>query len=424
MTEQKAPTELSPGQQEAKEKIIAWYEVLQELDWDDTDGTEVRTPDTPRPIFKLHGFAGTGKTTTIRNIISALGINAGFAAYTGKAALVMQRQGLSAQTLHSLLYKPVPPDKKKCEELFKQIKEEKSADAKRRLQQELKEAQQFTFELKQIEESAFEDMDLLVVDECSMVDEEMLADILTFETPVLALGDPGQLPPVKGTGALVEPPVDALLTEIHRQAEGNPIIEYATCARKGIYIPYGEKGGSARIRRNEITKGHVMACDQMLTGKNMSRQAINQRYRQLKGFEGRYPVEGEKLICLKNNKAHGIFNGMMAEVLSIGDEYDAAIVYKLKMENDREIEVPILRAYFDAYEDKEALGAVKWWDLRDNEQFDFGYCITVHKAQGSQWDQVLVMDDGFLKWDKKQRNRWLYTAITRAAESVIIADYS
>ena len=401
------PHELSRDQQVAKDKVLEWFK----------SGLE------DQPIFKLHGFAGTGKTTITLDIVTELNIIACFAAYTGKAALVMRKHDMDASTLHSLIYKPVMPDKEKCNELFKLIKETSDSTTKRGLQGELKKLQQVTFELKLPEESALGEADLLVVDECSMVDEEMKQDLLTFGTPILALGDPGQLPPIQGTGALVDPPVQALLTEIHRQAEGNPIIDYATRARSGIHIPYGEEGDSARITRDSITKGLVFGCDQILTGKNNSRRDLNRRYRELEGRQGTYPHPGEKLICLRNNAGLGIFNGMMCEVISRGEEYDASIEYEIKTELDNTIKVKILRAHFDVYNDKEALNNVKWWERRDSDEFDFGYAITVHKSQGSQWDRVLVMDDKFLGWKPQERKRWLYTAITRAAESVVIADY-
>lgn len=382
-----------------------------------------------RPIFRLFGYAGTGKTTTIRAIIEQLelkmGIDVLFAAFTGKAALVMQRQGLPARTIHSLIYKPVEPNKDKCNELQKKLMSETDPDEKKRIRKDLQEAQKIHFDLRKDEETDLTDAKLLVLDECSMVNDDMLRDLLRFEVPLLVLGDPGQLSPIEGEGALIKVEPDYMLTEIHRQAEGNPIIDMATKARQGIYISKMMWGDSGHLDQARIVDpAFIMKFDQILTGKNATRQDINRNMRHYKGFANQspYPVVGEKIICLKNNAGSGLFNGMMCEVHSVGDVLDFAIEYKIIREGETNpIEVKILRAHFDAYFDKEALDKVRWWEKADADEFDFGYAITVHKSQGSQWDRVLIWDDGFFVWDKPQRKRWLYTALTRAAKSVVLA---
>src|SRR4030095_10218108 len=153
---------------------------------------------------------------------------------------------------------------------------------------------------------------------------------------------------------------------------------------------------------------------------------LNRRIRQLKGYEGIYPNVGEKLVCLKNNAADGLFNGMMCEVVEVGQLYDTSIGLKIKRETDNPgdspLEVRALRAYFEAYQDKDVLESVRWWDKADTDEFDWGYAITVHKAQGSQWEKVLLWDEQmYIGWQKQDRKRWLYTGITRAMESITIA---
>lgn len=428
--------ELSPGQIEAKQKVLAWLAIANSepitptkplsgsFDLDADLGAPVPQP---KGVFKLHGYAGTGKTTIIRAILAEQpDLVVCFAAYTGKAALVMQRQGLEATTIHSLIYKVIPPNKPRCEELFKLIRETADAGEKKRLQQELEVEQKIRFELKDTEESDLAKADLLVLDECSMVNDDMLADLQTFGVPILALGDPGQLPPIDGSGALVRGKPDAFLTEIHRQAQDNPIIDFATRARNGIPLPTGKKGSSLRCFQYQLDRKIMLAVDQILTGKNVTRQDINRRVRAMRGFSGVYPQVGEKVICLRNDRNKMIFNGQIGEVVEVGELLHASIELKVKMEgapgtNPEPIDVRALRAHFDSYNDKEALKNVKRWEFADSQEFDFGYAITVHKAQGSQWDNVLVWDDGFLNWKAAERKQWLYTAITRAAQSIIIA---
>lgn len=410
MTSQIANVSLSPQQIAAATEIKNWYERGKEEGFED------------KPIFRLFGYAGTGKTTTIRFITEQLGIAEDilFAAYTGKAAMVMRKHGLPARTIHSLIYEPSPPDQNKCNELHKKLKEENDAGERKRIRQELKEASAVHFELRDKRKSDLRDCPLLILDECSMVNEDMLKDLLTFRVPLLVLGDPGQLPPIEGTGALIKEKPDIMLTEIHRQAAGNPIIQLSLRARNGIPIPKGEQYN--HLNQSSLTKEQVFSYDQILCGKNLTRIALNQRVRDVKQFEDKiYPCVGDRLVCLKNNPAIGLYNGLMCEVIERGELLDSSIELTIKTELDVIMEVKALRAHFDVYYDKEALDSVKWWERQDADEFDFGYCITVHKAQGSQWDNVLLWDDKFFVWDRNNRKKWLYTGITRAAEKLTIA---
>ena len=101
----------------------------------------------------------------------------------------------------------------------------------------IKEMHRPTFVLNS--EGPVRDADLIVLDEVSMVNETMAADLMSFGKPILVLGDPGQLPPIKGEGAFTQAVPDVMLTEIHRQAEGSAIIRLATMAREGKFIPFG-----------------------------------------------------------------------------------------------------------------------------------------------------------------------------------------
>lgn len=411
--------DLSSQQLAAKAKVMDWFR----------DG-EV---DEENPIFRLFGYAGTGKTTTIRQLIADMDLEMGsdvlFAAYTGKAAMVMRKTGLPARTIHSLIYKPVMPNKEECERLQKSLLNENDPDEKKRIRKELNDKTKVQFFLREDDESELSNARLLVLDECSMVNDDMLRDLLTFKVPLLVLGDPGQLPPIEGEGALTGQEPDAMLTEIHRQASGNPIIDFATRARNGIYIPFMAMGSSAHIPKAKMSDDQVLAFNQILTGKNATRKMLNQNIRKLKGYTSPYPQVGDKLICLKNDlnvPGGGLFNGMICEVMQVGELLDTSIEIQIKRETDGPnfppVTVRALRAHFDVYYDAQALDNVKWWERADTNEFDFGYAITVHKAQGSQWENVLVYDDKFLVWKRDERKRWLYTGITRAVESITIAE--
>lgn len=414
--------DLSASQTAAKTKVTEWFNNTQDADRDER-----------KDIFRLFGYAGTGKTTTIRSLIADTGLVMGkdvfFAAYTGKAAMVMRKAGLPARTIHSLIYKPVPPNKHTCEKLHAALNKESDPDEKKRIRKELNDASKVSFFLREDDETELSRASLLVLDECSMVNDDMLRDLLTFRVPLLVLGDPGQLPPIDGEGALTGASPDVMLTEIHRQATGNPIIDYATRARNGIYIPFMVNGESGHITKDRLSDEKILSFDQILTGKNLTRKMVNQNIRKLKNFDSPYPMVGDKLICLKNDldvPGGGLFNGMICEVMKVGELLESAIELHIKREIDPPdfppVAVKALRAHFDVYHDKDALDNVKWWERADSNEFDFGYCITVHKAQGSQWDRVCVYDDKFLVWKRDERKRWLYTAITRAVDSIIIAE--
>ena len=409
----KPTIKLFPEQQEAKEAFLRWYSNLEY----DGEGFIVLT-DGKFPIFRIFGYAGTGKTTITKSIVEEIeGIKL-YGAYTGKAALVMTRNDMPARTLHSLVYKPVLPDKAHCLDLRAKAKATVDADERDDLLKQVQAAEQLSFELN--DESDLIGASLLILDECSMVNDEMLADIQSFGVPMLVLGDPGQLPPISGTGALVRDKPDVLLTTIHRQALDNPIIDLSVRARGGVPIPQKQFGTSAHIPIAAFSKEIALGADQILVGKNVTRIAINRKARKLLSFEGTYPVPGDKLICLRTERKLGIFNGLICTCVERGDDYPTYIEYRIRTEEDRELVVPMHRAFFDEYDTPGIVKALKWWDFKDTSSFDYGYAITVHKSQGSQWDNVVFYDDKFFTWDPKNRKRWLYTGITRAAERLTL----
>lgn len=349
-------------------------------------------------VFRIFGFAGTGKTMLARRIAEDADGEVLFAAFTGKAAQVMRNRGCAnARTLHSLIYRP------RGEKAEKETGELQPAFAINRTSEVRKAA-------------------LVVVDECSMVDEKLGRDLLSFGTKVLVLGDPGQLPPVKsgegaGAGFFTEATPDVMLTEIHRQAAENPIIQLAQTVREGGRPDYGRYGESRVIGRDDIDAEQIMASDQVLVGRNRTRHNFNRRIRTLKGFDGALPASGDKLVCLRNSSEKGLLNGGLWRVSSVGTSAGPAINMLVKSEDEGPLgnsaKIRVLKAMFEDGPD-----AVPFDRRRRTDEFDYGYALTVHKAQGSQWDKVVLFDESFAFRDT--RERWLYTAITRAAEAITI----
>ena len=350
------------------------------------------------PLFRLFGYAGTGKTTLARHFAEHVDGQVQFAAFTGKAAQVLRAKGATnARTIHSLIYRPRG--------------EEAVSD-----EQTGKTSMSPTFSLNRL--SPVAKAALIVVDECSMVDEELGRDLMSFGTPILVLGDPAQLPPISGGGFFTEHEPDHLLTEIHRQARDNPIIRLAMDVREGREIMHGDYGTAQVIGKADVDQDLVLAADQVLVGTNRTRRRYNQRLRQLKGFDADYPQAGDKLVCLRNDPAKGLLNGSLWKVMTSSRETVKPGINLLVSpeEDDPDRGVAKIKLLKAAFEDPDA--DIPWQQKKRFDDFDYGYALTVHKAQGSQWNDVVLFDESFAFRDTRQR--WLYTAITRAAERLTI----
>ncbi|TYR32880.1 AAA family ATPase [Mesorhizobium microcysteis] len=351
-----------------------------------------------KPLFRLFGYAGTGKTTLARYFAEHVDGQVQFAAFTGKAAQVLRAKGASnARTIHSLIYRP------RGEEA---VEDETTG----------KTSINPTFSLNR--QSPIAKAALVVVDECSMVDEQLGRDLMSFGTPILVLGDPAQLPPISGGGFFTEHDPDHLLTEIHRQARDNPIIRLALDVREGREFMMGDYGTARVIGREDVDQDLVLAADQVLVGTNRTRRRYNQRLRQLKGFDAAYPQAGDKLVCLRNDPAKGLLNGSLWKVMTSSRETVKPGINLLVSpeEDDPDRGVAKIKLLKAAFEDPDA--DIPWQQKKRFDDFDYGYALTVHKAQGSQWDEVVLFDESFAFKDTRQR--WLYTAITRAAERLTV----
>ena len=343
--------------------------------------------DANRPqVFRLFGYAGSGKTTLARHLAEHVDGDVAFGAYTGKAALVMRSKGCrDARTIHSMIYRP----------------KDTSSEAP-------------TFVLN--DDSPAAKANLIVIDECSMVDEEMGRDLLSFGKKTLVLGDPAQLPPVQGGGFFTEAEPDAMLTDVHRQAADDPIVRLSMDVREGRPLARGTYGRTRIIGKGEIDAAAVTEADQVLVGRNRTRRAYNKRLRDLLGYSGNYPQAGEKLVCLRNNRAKGLLNGGLFHVAKANGLKRGKVSMTLEAEESpstKPMRVRVLPAFFEDG-DEEIPYALR----RESDEFDYGYALTVHKAQGSQWDDVVLFDESFAF--REHRARWLYTGITRAAQRLTL----
>jgi exodeoxyribonuclease-5 len=349
-------------------------------------------------IFRLFGYAGTGKTTLARYFAEHVDGQVQFAAFTGKAAQVLRSKGATnARTIHSLIYRPRG--------------EESVAD-----EVTGKTSMSPTFALNR--QSPVARAKLIIVDECSMVDEQLGRDLLSFGTPILVLGDPAQLPPISGGGFFTEHEPDVLLTEIHRQARDNPIIRLALDVREGREFMRGDYGTAQVIGKEDVTQELVLKADQVLVGTNRTRRRYNARLRELKGFTANYPQAGDKLVCLRNDPAKGLLNGSLWKVMTSSRETVKPginlLVSPEEDDPDRGVaKIKLLKAAFDDPDED-----IPWQQKKRFDDFDYGYALTVHKAQGSQWNELVLFDESWAFKDTRQR--WLYTAITRAAERLTV----
>ncbi len=341
-------------------------------------------------VFRMFGYAGTGKTTLAKHIAENIDGDVCFAAFTGKAALVLRSKGCEgASTIHSLIYRSRSNDEETPEFVINRQSEASTAK-------------------------------LVIIDECSMVDEDLGKDLLSFNTRVLVLGDPAQLPPVKGGGYFTECEPDVMLTQVHRQARDNPIVALSMAVRDGNSLERGTYGTSRVIGRDEINPEMVLAANQVLVGTNKTRRMYNTRIRNLMGYHDPLPGVGERLVCLRNDKKKGLLNGSMWTIKELRTSKAKLVTMNVTQLDEIEgvkqgkaIKVSVLPEFFSGGEEE-----IPYALRRNTDEFTYGYALTVHKSQGSQWDNVMLFDESYAF--REHRARWLYTGLTRAAESITI----
>ena len=159
---------------------------------------------------------------------------------------------------------------------------------------------------------------------------------------------------------------------------------------------------------------------------NATRLRLNTAMKVAAGFDATYPTGlGEKIICLKNRHDLGIVNGMFLDLSDIRDEDNYRFSAEARTEDGHELpgRQRFYKGHFDDHVqyDKNRLTR-DWREIKNLVETVWGYAITCHKSQGSQWENVIVFDDKFGHSKPEIRARWLYTAITRAEKGLVILD--
>ena len=352
-------------------------------------------------VFYLAGFAGTGKSTIVDQVIRRLRSEHGkldvrTVTFTGKAADVLRRRGVeNTSTIHSLIYR---------------VQEDPATG-------------ELLVELDPNSEAAT--CDLIVVDEASMVDEQIAEDLLSFGKPILVVADPGQLPPVHGKPGFTAGAPDVFLDEIHRQAWDNPIIRISKHAREGERIPMGDWGQGVRVMPFDATSGpYVLDREtQVICGVHRVRWALTQRMRRAFGYQSRLPEAGERVICRRNDKEAMLFNGQLGCVETppaMPGRRRPGQLFTMSVQvdgHDDPTETSFDPYLFDEHFAREKLRPSAGM-ASEFHHWDWGWVITGHQSQGSQWWRTTVIDDS--RSFRADARRWLYTAVTRAESEMTL----
>lgn len=346
-------------------------------------------------VFGFHGYAGTGKSTVIAHVLGGRdGVR--YTAPTAKATTVLQDKGIKdAVTLHSLLYTPYEythPITKKP-----------------------------TLGFKDNPKSELHKGGVVVVDEASMVPVQVAEDLLNYPVKVIAVGDPGQLPPVmaRGNESLLSGRPDVVLTEVHRTALDSPILELATYVREKGRLPnynYNKPGG--RIVKHSSEAGDLTQYDQVIVGRHKTRVQATGYIRKKRGYTDPFPYVGERVICKRNDKNKGLVNGQQYVVRSNIPIDDDSFLVQLEGPGGWTVDCTAWTHGFLGLKGKEHLEMMPMNDRGTNIELWHADAITCHSSQGSEWGSVCVVDES--RVFGKNAGRWLYTGLTRASESVVV----
>lgn len=389
----------------------------------------------------LGGYAGTGKSSLIAEIRKSIPKRwrVAFCAFTGKAAGVMKDKLLAVNaintndyigTMHSLMY---------------MVREDPET------------------KLKVFEKKSFIDYDLIVVDEASMVNQDLFLDLRSYHIPMLFVGDHGQLPPISTDdfNLMAEPLIR--LEEVHRFGSNSALLDLSIMARNGESIPFKQFDEKvAKVKEtdpmvNDFIHNRLgdFSNGVCLCGTNNTRVDVNQLIRYNSGIiddiGDKIPRPDDRVVCLKNNRSlvDPIYNGQLGTITSIAsvekldDVYSMGVLMdegfgykgfvnrdnfgKMKYASDGKEYITVkelmqLKSYLTIAEKKMMRGKVGKKKLYF-DSFDFGYCLTVHKAQGSEWGNVLLFEEISGYWDDDYKRKWLYTAITRSNDRLLIIGY-
>lgn len=411
------------------------------------------------PHFYLAGYAGSGKSTILAHIIDGCGLDfdeVAFCAPTGKAAKVMtkklQDDGAKcfARTIHGTIYIPESSTVAKLEAMqreYNQIlasgkwQEAKFREAQKNLrlvERDLERAYKsnacpnFSMNPSPFHKDPVEPR-LIVVDEASMVGTEITDDLKSLGLPILAIGDPGQLPPIRDKAGFMTRKPDFFLTEIHRQAADSPIIQLATKIRNQEFLDYGDYGQGVEVIKRRYANDTITDMSrypQVIVGKNATRWNVTDMIRNTRGFLSPAPQKGEPMMITRNSvKIRQLTNGtpmICAEDVSMKAGETGTIAKVFNEEDKRLYELTVSQGIFEEhiYRDRnghslgEGRNRENWWGKENYENLDWHWCITGHKAQGSQWDDVIVYDESSVFG--ADQYKWLYTSCTRSSSRLTI----
>jgi exodeoxyribonuclease-5 len=381
-------------------------------------------------MFVLQGYAGTGKTHLMGELIQRLQVKFHCVAPTGKAASVLMGKlnGIEVITMHRLLYQPADSDVFQLRLMIEKYKSNPTEELGKQIEEEKAKLKSKGPGFSSKAESSVTPGELVIVDEASMVDTRLRDDLRATGCRALFVGDPGQLPPVGSSSWFIDHEPDAMLEEIQRQALDNPIIRLSMEIRSGFVKPrdWRRREGCGIFTKDEIPYEEWLKSDQVITGSNSSRHKVNRYFRKQLGYSeaGPLPIAGEKLICLKNEykREPQFINGTQftsrGNCVQTPDDKECAwldIHYEgIHLDGVQFYPYHCLSTYDDKLVDLPR-------EFRKGlMELDFAYCITVHKSQGSEWDHVIIADDQMKKSDVKFRRQWLYTAVTRAKKTLRI----
>jgi exodeoxyribonuclease-5 len=339
-------------------------------------------------VQTVGGYAGTGKTVLVSALADELPHFA-VCAFTGKAAHILRRKGVAlAGTIHGIIYWPEDPPPPAPQEPGVPPPPPPGP----------------VFRLKDPGELRLDSGQRVhgfLVDEASMISRDLYEDLLSFGLPCVFVGDHGQLPPVgDGDVYLMDDP-DYRLETIHRNA--GPVARFAEHLRQGE-APGSSPALGAEVRvihRGALTDAMLLDADQVICAFNKTRVALNHRTRALRGRQALLEV-GDRVICLRNAKPHGLFNGMQG------------IVQRVCPQHHMHLQSDAGRVFYDVPYDPDQFGKPMYtYGRQERHPFDYAYAITCHKAQGSEWGHVLVQEQFCPRWEHQ---RWAYTAASRAQE--------
>jgi exodeoxyribonuclease-5 len=384
---------LNSGQEKICNEAIDWYRNSSEQ------------------VFEIEGPAGSGKSVLIYEILRRLGLNANQylpMAYTGQASIVMRTRGFNtARSIHSSLYEVVETYDDNINAFY-------GTPYKKR-----------EFKLREFLDPG---ICLFFIDEGYMVPNYMVKDILSFGKKVLVAGDTRQLPPIGDRpGFLTGTRKVHSLTQLMRQAQDNAIVYLANRACKGLPIHNGNyKNQVLVIDDKEFIPEMIGFADAIACGTNRTRDMMNKYIRQIAGFNTELPNFGERIICRNNNwnlvtpDGIALCNGLSGTVVSQPDvsRYDGKtfkLSFRPDLTNSIFFDIPINYEYFTApFDEKQRLNQNK--RFIEGEIFEYSYCLTTHLMQGSEYNNLIYIEEFMRPQIQNQLN---YTAITRAKQKLI-----